>query len=58
MKKEILELLDEMDGYVYDLNFRLEKLGDTDSMEIFFLTEDIKEIKKLIETMEGEDGTL
>ena len=54
MKKEILELLDEMDGYVYDLNFRLEKLGDTDSMEIFFLTEDIKEIKKLIETMEEE----
>lgn len=56
-KDELLEIFTQMDEYVDNINYRLERLGDTDSMEVFFLTELIKDAKKIV-MKEDNDGTL
>ena len=47
-KQAMLEVIEQMEGHIYELEERLKKLGDDDNMDVFWLGEHIKDLKDYI----------
>ena len=51
-KQAMLEVIEQMEGHIYELEERMKKLGDDDNMDVFWLGEHIKDLKDYILMME------
>jgi len=51
-RQAMLEVIEQMEGHIYELEERMRRIGEEDNMDVFWLGEHIKDLKDYILMME------